>query len=110
MTATLLAGAFASFLMGVGANYPFVLAPGVAMSVYFTYSLLQEGRDEWQKALGVVFLCGALLLLLKFNGYSPKNSVSDSLSYPVRSGFWFGSFFSLDRVKNVVSLSATLPH
>lgn len=62
--ATTLTGAYATLLMGLVANYPFVLAPGVALCVYFTYSVVQGQGLAWQVALGIVFLTGIILLLL----------------------------------------------
>ncbi|MCC5831908.1 MAG: NCS2 family permease [Chlamydiales bacterium] len=64
LVATALVGAYSSFMMGILANYPFVLAPGVAISVYFTYSVVLGAGHAWQTALGLVFLTGVILLLL----------------------------------------------
>jgi AGZA family xanthine/uracil permease-like MFS transporter len=64
LVATALVGAYSSFMMGFLANYPFVLAPGVALSVYFTYSVVLGSGHTWQTTLGVVFLTGIVLLLL----------------------------------------------
>lgn len=64
LVATSLVGAYSSFMMGILANYPFILAPGVALSVYFTYSVVLGGGHTWQVTLGVVFLTGIILLLL----------------------------------------------
>lgn len=64
LVSTALVGAYSSFLMGTLANYPFVLAPGIALAAYFTYSAVLGHNMSWQVTLGVVFLTGILLLLL----------------------------------------------
>lgn len=64
LVATSLTAAYASFIMGAVANYPFVLGPGIAMCVYFTYSIVLKEGHPWPAALGLVFLAGSLLLLL----------------------------------------------
>lgn len=64
LVATALVGAFSSFMMGVLANYPFVLAPGISLCVYFTYSVVLGQGYQWKIALGIVFLTGIILLLL----------------------------------------------
>lgn len=64
LVASALLGAYSSFLMGVLANYPFVLGPGVSLCVYFTYSVVLAQERNWETALGILFLTGVLLLLL----------------------------------------------
>lgn len=64
LVATSLIGAYASCMMGLLANYPFVLAPGIALGAYFTYSVVLGQNVPWPIALGVVFLTGIILLLL----------------------------------------------
>ncbi len=64
MVATALVGAYSSFMMAVIANYPFVLAPGISLAVYFTYSVVLGKEVDWQIGLGLVFLTGIILLLL----------------------------------------------
>ncbi|MCH9627463.1 MAG: Adenine permease AdeP [Chlamydiales bacterium] len=64
LVATALVGAYSTFMMGVLANYPFVLAPGIALCVYFSYSVVLGAGHTWQTALGIVFLTGVILLIL----------------------------------------------
>ena len=64
MSATLLASAYASIMMGFLANYPFALAPGIVLAVYFSHAVVQSGGHTWQEALGVVFLCGVTFIAL----------------------------------------------
>ncbi|MCH9624841.1 MAG: Adenine permease AdeP [Chlamydiales bacterium] len=64
LVATALTGAYASFMMGFFANYPFVLGPGITLAAYFTYSVVLKEGHSWQVALGIVFIIGVILLLL----------------------------------------------
>lgn len=64
LVATALAGVYSTFMMGVLANYPFILAPGLPLCVYFTYSVVLGAGRSWQTTLGIVFLMGVILLLL----------------------------------------------
>src|SRR5215510_5054419 len=62
--ATCLAAAFGSAFMGLYANYPVALAPGMGLNAYFTYAVVQGMGIPWQIALGAVFLSGMLFLLV----------------------------------------------
>src|ERR1700739_1971793 len=61
--ATCLSAAVATLVMGVWANYPIALAPGMSLNAYFAYSIVLGRHIPWQTALGVVFLSGLLFLL-----------------------------------------------
>lgn len=62
--ATCLAAAFGSALMGILANYPIAMAPGMGLSAYFTYSVVLNAHHTWQVALGAVFISGLIFLIL----------------------------------------------
>lgn len=62
--ATCLVAAFGSCMMGLFANYPIVLAPGMALNTYFTYSVVLGSGYTWQVALGAVFISGLIFLFL----------------------------------------------
>ena len=66
--ATCLAAAFGSILMGLVANYPIALAPGMGLNAYFTYTVVQGMGLPWQTALGCVFLSGVAFLVLTVAG------------------------------------------
>lgn len=56
--ATCLTAAFGSLVMGLLANLPVALAPGMGMNAFFTYSIVIGLGVPWQTALGAVFLSG----------------------------------------------------
>jgi len=64
MTATCLSAALGCLIMGLWANYPIALAPGMGINFYFTYTVVLGQGISWQVALGAVFLSGVLLILL----------------------------------------------
>jgi len=68
LVATCIASALATFVMGLGANYPIALAPGMGHNFFFTYVVVLTLGYSWQEALGAVFISGVLFILLSFVG------------------------------------------
>ena len=68
MVATCLASALATFCMGLLANYPIALAPGMGHNVFFSYTVVLTLGYTWQQALGATFISGVLFLLLSCFG------------------------------------------
>jgi AGZA family xanthine/uracil permease-like MFS transporter len=66
--ATCFAAAFASILMGLVANVPLALAPGMGLNAYFSFTVVQQMGVPWPVALGCVFLSGVAFLLLTLTG------------------------------------------
>ncbi|WP_426031231.1 NCS2 family permease [Caulobacter sp. DWP3-1-3b2] len=66
--ATCLAAGFGSILMGLIANYPLALAPGMGLNAYFTYTVVKGMGVPWEVALGCVFLSGVAFLILTLVG------------------------------------------
>ena len=62
--ATCLSAAVATLVMGILANYPIALAPGMSLNAYFTYYVCLSMHIPWRTALGVVFFSGVLFLVL----------------------------------------------
>lgn len=62
--ATCLASAASTVIMGLYANYPIALAPGMGLNAYFAFTMVPELDGNWQLALGCVFLSGVLFLLI----------------------------------------------
>ena len=66
--ATCLAAAFGSIFMGVVANLPVALAPGMGLNAFFTYSIVIGMNLHWQTALVAVFWSRILFLILSLTG------------------------------------------
>ena len=62
--ATCIAAAVGTLLMGLLANYPIALAPGMGQNAFFTYAVVLGSGHPWQVALGAVFLSGVIFILL----------------------------------------------
>jgi adenine/guanine/hypoxanthine permease len=62
--ATCVASAFATLVMGLYANYPIAVAPGMGLNAYFTYAVVIGMHLSWQAALGGVFISGLVFFLL----------------------------------------------
>ena len=62
--ATCLAAALSTLLMGLYANYPIALAPGMGLNAFFAYGVVLGLGHTWEAALGAVFVSGVLFLIL----------------------------------------------
>lgn len=62
--ATCIVTTIGTFLLGILANYPIAIAPGMALNTYFTFTIVQGLGFSWQSALGAVFISGVLFCLL----------------------------------------------
>ncbi len=65
-TATCLVSGIACLLTGIFAKTPVGIAPGMALNIYFTYSVVLGSGVSWQHALAMVFISGLLFLLISF--------------------------------------------
>jgi AGZA family xanthine/uracil permease-like MFS transporter len=64
VVATAAASAFGSFICGIGANLPFGLAPGLGLSAYFSYGMVQAAGMSWEEALTACLVSSILSLCL----------------------------------------------
>ena len=62
--ATCIAAALGTLVMGVVANYPIALAPGMGLNAYFTFAVVKGMGVPWQTALGAVFISGIIFVLV----------------------------------------------
>jgi AGZA family xanthine/uracil permease-like MFS transporter len=108
--ATCISAAIATLIMGIWANYPIALAPGMSLNAYFTYSIVIGRGVPWQTALGVVFLSGVLFLLLTLTNVREQivNGIPDCLKHGTAAGIGlFIAFIGLRNAKIIVANSAT---
>lgn len=64
IAATILASVFATLLMGLLANYPIAVAPGMGLNAFFTYTVVMGFGLHWTVALGAVFISGIFFFIL----------------------------------------------
>lgn len=109
--ATCLAAAIGCLIMGLWANYPVALAPGMGLNAFFTYSVVLGMGYEWQAALGAVFFSGILFFVLsalKIRAWI-INSIPVTLRLAIAAGI--GAFLALIGLQNaniIVGHDATL--
>jgi len=109
--ATCLAAAIGTLIMGLYANYPIALAPGMGLNAYFTYGVVLGMNYTWQVALGAVFLSGVLFVILSLLPVREwvVNSIPRSLKIAISAGI--GLFLAIIGMKNaglVIDHPATL--
>jgi AGZA family xanthine/uracil permease-like MFS transporter len=108
--ATCLAAGFASLLMGLAANTPLALAPGMGLNAYFTYTVVKGMGVPWETALGCVFLSGAAFLVLTLVGVRQLivGAIPRSLFAAVAGGIGlFIAFIGLKDAGVIVASPAT---
>jgi len=108
--ATCISAAIATLIMGLWANYPIALAPGMSLNAYFTYSIVLGRGVPWQTCLGVVFLSGCIFLLLTLTNIREHivNDIPDCLKHGTAAGIgFFIAFIGLRNSKIIVSSPAT---
>jgi len=83
MMATCLAAAVASVLMGLWANYPIALAPGLGENFFFAFTVVIGMGVSWQAALACVFVSGVVFMLLTF--FKIREMIIDSIPESLRA-------------------------
>ena len=107
-TATAISACFASLLMALFANYPFVLAPGMGLNAYFAYTVVKGMGMSWQVALAAVFVEGIIFILLSLTNVREAifNAIPMNLKHAVSVGIGlYIAFIGLQNAKVVVDSS-----
>ena len=109
--ATCLAAAVGTLIMGLYANYPIALAPGMGLNAFFTYGVVLGMGHAWQTALGAVFLSGVIFVILSVLPIREWliNAIPRTLKMAISAGI--GLFLGIIALKNagiVVDHPATL--
>jgi adenine/guanine/hypoxanthine permease len=108
--ATCISSAAATLVMGLYANYPIALAPGMSLNAYFTYVVCLGMHVPWRTALGVIFLSGVVFLLLTVTRVREQivNGIPNCLKHSTAGGIgMFIAFVGLRNANIVVSNPAT---
>lgn len=101
ITVTALAAFFGTMLIGLWANVPLAMAPGMGLNAFFAYSLVLGHKISWETALGVVFVSGVLFLVLTVIGVREKivNAIPISVRIAIPAGI--GLFITFIGFKNL---------
>src|SRR3990170_5292411 len=98
--ATCLAAAAGSLIMGLYANYPIALAPGMGLNAYFAFTVVPELQGNWQLALALVFVSGVLFFALSLSPLRAWliDAIPMSLKLGIAAGIGF--FLALIALQN----------
>jgi len=104
--ATCLAAALGTAIMGLYANYPIGMAPGMGLNAYFAYAVVGGMGVPWPVALGAVFISGCLFVLVSVFGLREMivNGIPRSLRTAITVGL--GLFLALIALKNAGIVAA----
>ena len=107
---TCIAAALACLLMGLFANWPVGLAPGMGLNAFFTFTVVGELGYSWEIALGSVFLAGVLFFLMSVTRLRSWMIDSIPLNLRIAMGAGVGLFIGFIGLKSggiIVSNDAT---
>jgi adenine/guanine/hypoxanthine permease len=111
LTATVLVSAFSSIAMGIYARNPIVVAPGMGLNAFFTYSVVLGMGVAWEIALGAVFWSGIIFLLLSVFNIRTLivQAIPKQLRYALSAGIGlFITFIGFSNARFIVDNPATL--
>jgi len=111
MVATCLSAAIATLVMGLYANYPIALAPGMGENFYFVFSVIIGMGIAWQTVLGAIFISGVVFLILSLWKVREKliNAIPESLQCGIAGGIGlFISFIGLLQ-SGIIKTGKSLP-
>lgn len=88
LAATCLVAGVLTIAMGVVANYPLALAPGMGLNAVVAFQLVAGMKLPWQAAMGVIFLEGAAITILVLTGL--REAVMDAIPLPLKQAIGVG--------------------
>ncbi|MDP1419810.1 NCS2 family permease [Peribacillus simplex] len=86
--ATILLSALSCVMIGLWANVPILLVPGMGVNALFSYTMVQGMGLSWQSALGAVFISGVIFVVIAFTKYSKL--ISDSIPSSIKEAISVG--------------------
>lgn len=108
--ATAISAGFASIVMGLVANYPVALAPGMGVNALFSYTVVIGMGHTWQTALAAVFVSGVIFLIVSVTGIRKMiiNAIPVQLKLAIGAGIgFFIAFVGLKNAGIIVANPAT---
>jgi AGZA family xanthine/uracil permease-like MFS transporter len=110
-TATIIAAIIGTLIMGLWANWPVALAPGMGLNAFFTFGVIFGMGYSYQQALAAVFIAGLAFIILSLTPARAYiiNSISRSMKLGIGAGV--GLFLAIIGLKNagiVIDNPATL--
>ena len=105
--ATIFASVAGTLVMGLFANVPYAQAPGMGLNAFFTYTVCFALGFTWKQALGMVFLCGIINILITITKIRKLIIKAIPLSLQHAIGGGIGIFIAYIGLKNASLLSFT---
>ncbi len=110
-TATIIAAVVGTLIMGLWANWPVALAPGMGLNAYFTYTVILGDGYSYQQALTAVLVAGVVFIILSVSPARKYiiNSIPRSMKLGIGAGI--GLFLAIIGLQNagiIVDNPATL--
>lgn len=98
--ATIISAAISTLVMGLYANVPYALAPGMGLNAFFTFTVVFQLGFSWQQALAMVFLCGLVNVVITVTRIRKMiiKSIPESLQHAISGGI--GIFIAYIGLKN----------
>ena len=109
--ATCIAAAVSTAVMGLYANYPIALAPGMGLNAFFAFTVVLSYKYTWQQALAAVFCSGVLFFLISVFRIREYiiNSIPRNMKLAISAGVGlFLGIIALEEAKIVVAHPVTL--
>jgi adenine/guanine/hypoxanthine permease len=109
--ATCIAAAASTALMGLWANYPIALAPGMGLNAFFAFTVVIGYKYTWQQALAAVFLSGLIFFLITVGGLRKYiiDAIPRNLKFAISAGVGlFLGIIAFQQAKLVVAHPVTL--
>ncbi len=105
--ATCLIAALGSLIMGLYANYPIAIAPGMGLNAYFSYVVVLSMGYTWQVALGAVFISGVCFMLVTL--FRIRDAIVDGIPHSIRIAITvgIGLFLAIISLKNAGIVAAS---
>ena len=107
--ATALSAAIATLMMGLFANYPVALAPGMGINAFFTFTVVFGYGLSYQAALAAVFISGVLFVIISISGLRKKVIDAIPAGLKIAVGAGIGFFIAFIGLKNAGIIVAYPP-
>ncbi|MDO5742679.1 NCS2 family permease [Vagococcus lutrae] len=106
--ATIIAAAIGTLIMGLFANVPYAQAPGMGLNAFFTFTVVIGLGYTWQQALGMVFLCGIINIIITVTRIRKLiiRAIPESLQHAIGGGIGIFVAYAGLKSANLLSFSA----
>lgn len=106
--ATLFASGIATLFIGLYANVPYALAPGMGLNAFFTYTVCFGLGFSWQEALAMVFICGIVNVLITVTSIrrTIMRAIPEDLQHAISAGI--GAFIAYIGLKSANLINFTI--